>query len=138
MSKNVLRTMAKRTVQFLTLSGGTDSTVIDMKDYNGLLVSITPAVIAGDVTAYKIYAYSNAALSADETLIVTGAAFPTAVGDVAFLETSDAEISGKGPGLDLRYCKVEVTGNDTDKIVLAIEQGLPHFPGDGLTADVIT
>jgi len=62
MSVNKLRTMARRTSQLLTLSGDTDSTVIDMKDYNGLLVSIVPAVIAGDVTKFNIIAYTDSAL----------------------------------------------------------------------------
>jgi len=104
MDTNIMRTLAKRTVKLLTLSGGTDSPAIDMKDYNGLLASIT----------------------AD---------------DVAFLEISDAEIAQAGTDAgfdDLRYCKVEVTGTDTDLIVLVMEQGRAHLCADGLTADVIT
>ena len=134
MAKNILKTEAKRTVEMLTLSGAEDSSAIDMKDYESLLVGITPAVITGDVTAYTITGYTDSSLTLGATVLATGAAFPTAVDDVAWLEIGAGAMGAN----DLRYVKVTVTGTDTDKILVIAERGNASFPADGLTADVIT
>ena len=136
MARNVLKTMAKRTSEVLTLSGDTDSSAIDMKDYHRLLVSIVGATITGDITKFNLLAYSDSGLTTGETTIATGASFPTADGDYAFLEIDASELSSVGT--DLRYVKAVVAGTDTDKVVLNVEQGSPAFCEDGLTADSIT
>lgn len=121
--------------------GGTDPvdvTWVDMRGFEGILVSFFRTIGTGDVDSFKILANSASDGSGTDVEIKAHAVAsqPDAVGDYIFLEASAEEIGAAGA--DLRYVTASVEfAAGTDEGVVTYVRSAGRFAHDGLTADNI-
>jgi hypothetical protein len=121
----------------------TDIGWVDMKGYEGLLVSFF-RTIGTSTVVLKIIANSASDGTGDEAVIATKtftAGQPDAVGDYVFLECLASQIAqaSSDNGYNLRYASAQVSvATGTDEGVVTYIQDKPRFKYSALTADYIS
>lgn len=113
-----------------------DVSWVDMRDYEGIAITVFKSVGTGNVSSFKILGNSASNGSGSDVELKVSTSTPAAVGDYATLEVTAAEIAALGT--DLRYVSANLTcATATDECVVTyVRFGAKHATS-GLTADSI-
>lgn len=119
-------------------TNATDVAWVDMRDYEGILVTFTRTVGTGALDTFKLIANSASDGSGTDVEIKAHAVAsePNAAGDYIFLEATAEEIGTAGT--DLRYVSVSAefaTGTD-EGVITYVRKAKRKYAG--LTADTIS
>lgn len=129
------------TTAMLATTNGTTQRWVPIADFHGFAGIVMATIATTGPTDIGIVAATDASGTDKTTVVSTGTIAADAVGDVAVIECSAAQIKevGDAAGKVFTHVSVGITcGNSGDECAVTFIRHTPKYPQAGLTANAIS